>query len=150
MYRLGVGIVLINKHSQVFLGARYDQSEDAWQMPQGGINHGESPGTAAVRELVEETGITSTKYIAETQNWLSYDFPPDYKKMFFCGKYTGQKQKWFLLKFLGTDADITINTPPVEFKKWRWANFMDIVNHAISFKKDMYAEIVHIFTPYLS
>lgn len=149
MYRLGVGIVLLNKKNQVFLGARKDQTESAWQMPQGGIDGNEPPYAAAQRELLEETGIEKTTYIAETKNWLSYDFPHALKKSFFGGQYIGQKQKWFLLRFDGKDDDINIQTDTPEFKMWMWGDFNSLNTNAVLFKHLMYKKIMTEFSTYI-
>jgi putative (di)nucleoside polyphosphate hydrolase len=141
-YRQGVGIVLINDKKQVFVGQRCDTSSEAWQFPQGGIDDGEDPQTALWREMEEEIGTTKAKLITELGDWLSYDLPPEIARKIWGGKFRGQKQKWFLLKFTGMDSDIDINTQHPEFVSWRWVEFSEATELVIDFKRALYQEVV--------
>jgi putative (di)nucleoside polyphosphate hydrolase len=148
-YRLGIGIVLINQEGKILIGKRFDSHDDypAWQMPQGGIDGKEAPKEAMYREAMEEIGTNNFKIIAESANWLSYDFPEEFIKMAYNGMFVGQKQKWFLLKFLGTDSEININTENREFTDWKWIDISDLEGIIIDFKKPLYANIVKEFKP---
>ena len=145
-YRLGVGLMLFNPAGQVWVGQRLDQPAGAgWQMPQGGIDEGESPEQAALRELAEEIGTDKAEIIAESRNWLTYELPPDLVGVAWKGKYRGQKQKWYALKFLGTDADIDIEAEHPEFGSWQWADFDRLVELIVPFKRDLYKQITAEF-----
>ena len=122
-YRPCVGVLLFNERRLVFVGQRIDMVQEAWQMPQGGIDRGEDPRDTALRELEEETGVTPDKVelVAETREWLRYDLPPNLVNRVWRGRYRGQEQKWFAARFLGTDADIDIDTAHPEFSDWRWS-----------------------------
>jgi putative (di)nucleoside polyphosphate hydrolase len=146
-YRRGVGIALINAHGMVFVGQRCDSAEPAWQMPQGGIDKGEEPRTAAMREMREEIGTDKAEVIAETPDWVRYDLPPDLAAKMWKGKYRGQEQKWFLMRFLGTDTDIDIATAHPEFSTWKWLPFDSLPNVIVGFKRDIYAQVVAAFQP---
>ena len=121
-YRRNVGVVLVNDRGLVFAGQRIDSEADAWQMPQGGIDDGETPGAAALRELEEETGVTPelVRIEDETPGWLRYDLPPDLLGKVWKGRYRGQEQKWFLMRYLGHDEQIAIDTAHPEFSAWSW------------------------------
>ncbi len=152
-YRLGVGIMLVNKHRQAFVGLRLDHDKtgfDAWQMPQGGIDPDETPLIAASRELVEEVGIDSASVIAEHSEWLSYDLPAELIDQVWNGKYRGQKQKWFLMQFTGSDKLININTHNPEFKAWRWEDINNLVSNIVPFKRDLYRQIIAEFSPIIA
>lgn len=147
-YRRNVGIILINKDGQVFVGARIDNPDDAWQLPQGGVDKGEDYLEAAYRELEEETGVKRehTKLLAEAEEWLRYDLPDDLQKRIWGGKYRGQEQKWYVLRFTGKDSDININAhTPAEFRAWRWAPLKDLPDLAVPFKRDVYEQLVDMF-----
>lgn len=144
-YRQGVGVVLLNARDQVFVAQRNDTAEPAWQMPQGGIDKGEDPYAAAIRELEEETGVTSASLIAETEDWLRYDLPPDLQKKMWKGKYRGQEQKWYLMRFTGTENEITLDTEHPEFSAWQWADFHTLPDTIVGFKKELYRKIVEAF-----
>jgi putative (di)nucleoside polyphosphate hydrolase len=118
-YRPCVGVMLINPAGRVFVGQRRD-TPDAWQMPQGGIDRGETPRVAALREMEEEIGTAAAEIVAETQDWLRYDLPPDLLGRVWGGRYRGQKQKWVAARFTGTDADIDLATAHPEFDAWQW------------------------------
>src|SRR5688572_12521661 len=119
-YRPCAGVMALNKEGLVFVGKRISGAE-AWQMPQGGIDPGESPEQAARRELAEETGIVKAELVAETKGWLDYKLPPELIPTLWGGRYGGQRQKWFLLRFEGEDSDVNIRTLHPEFSEWRWA-----------------------------
>src|SRR5579859_1291563 len=122
-YRSGVGLVLFNPQGLVWVGRRLDQKIEAWQMPQGGIDEGETPEQAALRELEEEIGTANAEIVGQTADWLTYELPPELVGVAWKGRYRGQKQKWFALRFLGADSDIRIDTEHPEFAEWRWVGF---------------------------
>ena len=143
-YRSNVGIMLINNDGYVFVGQRLDNNQNAWQMPQGGIDGNEDPETAAYRELLEETGVERQKVqlIASTSKWLSYDLPEDLIPTLWNGKYRGQKQKWFITKFLGEDSEINLNTKNPEFIDWKWIEPKLLPEVIVDFKKDLYLNLL--------
>tara|TARA_Y100001970_G_scaffold227868_1_gene282064 strand:+ start:931 stop:1401 length:471 start_codon:yes stop_codon:yes gene_type:complete len=140
--RLGVGIILLNKENKVFVGRRLDNPLKFWQMPQGGINKGESFFQAARRELEEETAITKVKLIKELDDWLIYNLPDDLLGKIWQGKYRGQKQKWFLMKFEGEDQEINVNTKSPEFLEWKWVNPDELPKIVVNFKTDIYKTLL--------
>ena len=148
-YRRGVGVVLMNADGKVFVAQRIDTDEPAWQMPQGGIDKGEDPLQAALRELEEETGTSKADIIAETDDWLRYDLPPDLQTKVWKGKYRGQEQKWYLMRFTGSDTDINIETEHPEFSEWKWADFQTLPDSIVGFKKELYVQIVDAFTDHV-
>ena len=117
--RQGVGVIVLNRNNEVFVAKRRDNPIDKWQMPQGGININETPFNAMKRELKEETSITTIKVLKEIDNWLEYELPPNLLKKIWRGKYRGQKQKWFIVKFIGNDGEINLNTKHPEFIEWK-------------------------------
>jgi putative (di)nucleoside polyphosphate hydrolase len=139
--------VLFNKQGQVFVGRRIDTKQEAWQMPQGGIDPGEGPLTAALRELEEETGITKAKILAETPDWLIYDLPPELLGTAWHGKYRGQRQKWFAALYLGSDHEIDVQTAHPEFNAWAWMDIDGLAEQAVPFKRALYDAIVQQFRP---
>ena len=141
--RLGVGIILLNSENKVFVGKRIDNPENFWQMPQGGINNNESFFQAAKRELEEETGITKTKLIKELDQWLTYDLPKNLLGKIWQGKYRGQKQKWFIMKFEGRDQEINVNTNSPEFLDWKWINPVELPKIVVNFKVDIYKKLLN-------
>jgi len=150
-YRPCAGIMLINAQKSIFVGERLDgQDSGIWQMPQGGIDPGEEPMAAAMREMEEEIGTRNAEIIAETPDWLTYDLPPDLRGKVWCGRYRGQKQKWFLLRFLGTDAEINLQTEHPEFSAWKWTDADALVAEVIAFKRDIYRQIRSAFADYLT
>ena len=139
--RLGVGIALLNHEYKVFVGKRIDNPTNSWQMPQGGVNQNENFLEAAKRELEEETGIKKVELIKELDTWLAYDLPKNLLGKLWNGKYRGQKQKWFIMKFIGKNEEININTKDPEFLDWKWIDPMDLTNVAVDFKLNVYEKI---------
>ena len=139
--RIGVGIILLNKKNEVFVGKRIDNPKNFWQMPQGGVGKNESYFSAAKRELEEETGIKQVKLIREIKEWFIYDLPKNLLGKIWKGKYRGQKQKWFIMKFLGKNEDINIKTKNPEFLDWKWVEFSVLSNIVVDFKVDIYKRL---------
>lgn len=150
-YRPCAGVMLIDNHGRVFVGQRIDGASDAWQMPQGGIDPGEDALAAALRELGEETGIAPAlvEPIAEAPDELFYDLPPDLVGKIWGGRWRGQRQRWFLFRFTGSDADIDIATEHPEFRAWRWAEPCDLPSLIVPFKKALYEQVLAAFAPHL-
>lgn len=150
-YRPGVGAMLVNRDGHVFVGQRIDSSLDAWQMPQGGVDPGEEPAAAVLRELEEETGIPPSlvEIVDCCASPYDYDLPPELVGTVWKGRYRGQRQHWYILRFLGEDADVDIATEHPEFKQWRWVAPEQLVDLIVPFKRALYAAIVDEFTPRL-
>ncbi len=145
-YRLGVGAVLINAAGQVLVAQRIDTPGDAWQMPQGGIDSDEDPRETVLRELEEEIGTANAEIIGESDGWLTYDLPKEIRKTIWKGRYRGQKQKWFALRFLGDDTDIDLQAHKhPEFSAWKWAEFQTVPDLIVPFKRALYQDIVETF-----
>jgi len=144
-YRPCVGIMLINDHGLVFVAQRIDQVVEAWQMPQGGVEQDETPRQAALRELAEEIGTNRAEIIAETEDWIPYDLPAELADKVWRGRFRGQTQKWFAMRFLGTDGDINLATAEPEFDAWKWTPMATLVDVAVDFKRDNYAQVVAAF-----
>ena len=139
--RIGVGIVLLNHQNKVFVGKRIDNPQNFWQMPQGGVDENEDFLQAAKRELKEETGIKSVKLIKEIDDWLEYDLPKNLIYKIWNGKYRGQSQKWFIMKFIGKDKEINIKTKNPEFLEWKWVESFKLPNIVVNFKIDIYTRL---------
>ena len=133
--RQGVGIIVLNENNKVFVGRRKDNPVNKWQMPQGGIDKNEKPLNAMKRELAEETSITKIKVLKEIDNWLEYELPPNLLGKIWKGKYRGQKQKWFIVKFVGKEDEINLNTKNPEFIEWKWIDYNLLTDVIVSFKK---------------
>ena len=140
--RIGVGIILINNENKVFVGKRIDNPKKFWQMPQGGINNNESFFQAAKRELEEETGVTKIRLVKELDKWLIYNLPKNLLGKIWQGKYKGQKQKWFVMKFEGKDQEINVNTCSPEFLDWKWVNPSELPKIVVNFKVDIYKKLL--------
>ena len=139
--RIGVGIVLLNKENKVFVGKRIDNPNNFWQMPQGGVNENEDYLSAAFRELKEETSIKSVDLIKEIDGVTTYELPDDLLGIIWKGRYMGQKQKWFLMKFNGKDSEINLKTAHPEFLDWKWIEISQITETVVRFKLDVYKKI---------
>ncbi len=144
-YRPCVGIMLINKDGLVLVAQRIDQRAEAWQMPQGGVEDDETPRQAAMRELEEEIGTNRAEIIAESEAWIPYDLPRDLADKVWRGRFRGQTQKWFAMRFLGEDEDINLATAEPEFDAWKWTPLANLTDVAVRFKRENYRQVVDIF-----
>ena len=146
-YRRNVGVMLVNDRGEVFVGQRIDTDGPAWQMPQGGVDAGETPRAAALRELEEEIGVPPdlVEVEAETRGWVTYDLPRELVPKVWNGRFRGQKQKWFLLRFRGQDSDIDIATEHPEFSEWRWLPPKDLPAAIVPFKRAVYERVLDEF-----
>ena len=140
--RTGVGIVVLNSKNQVFVGKRRDNPTDKWQMPQGGVNEGEDLTSAMKRELNEETGIQNIKILNEIDGWFEYELPNYLLGKIWRGKFRGQKQKWFIVKFLGNDEEINLEKDKPEFIEWKWLDIENLPNVIVDFKKNVYEKLL--------
>ncbi len=146
-YRMCVGIMLLNKENKAFIGKRIDTRVSGWQMPQGGIDENEDIEIAVFRELKEETGTDNATIIARTKDYHYYDLPDELLPRMWNGKYRGQQQIWFALKFLGDDSEINLNQyQPAEFNEWRWEELSEIPNIIVDFKKQLYLDVIKELT----
>jgi putative (di)nucleoside polyphosphate hydrolase len=143
-YRPAVGIMLLNRDNRVFVAQRREMP-GAWQMPQGGIDPGEEPRQAAFRELAEEIGTANAEVIAESAQWLRYDLPPELVGRVWGGRYRGQAQKWFAMRFLGRDEEIDLETEHPEFDAWQWIRAADLPRLIVPFKRQLYLDILAEF-----
>jgi putative (di)nucleoside polyphosphate hydrolase len=150
-YRPGAGIMLLNREGKVFVAQRLDSTLEAWQMPQGGLDDGEDPQDGALRELEEETGIGRDKVeiLARCPHTLTYDLPDDLVGKLWKGRWRGQKQHWFLARFLGTDEDVNIATDHPEFRAWKWADSDELPVMIVPFKKKLYEDLLAAFRDWL-
>ncbi len=157
-YRPCVGIMVLNREGRIWVGQRADAPGDAegrgtwWQMPQGGIDENEDPSVAALRELREETAIKTVEIIGETPDWLFYDLPAHLIGKAWGGRYRGQRQKWFAVRFLGDDAEVDLGipgSPNAEFVTWRWSTAEELPEAIVPFKRDVYLEVLRLFRPLL-
>lgn len=147
-YRPCAGILLLNKRNQIFVGERLDRP-DAWQMPQGGIDKGEKPQTAAFRELEEEIGVRAdqVELLGQTEDWVLYDLPDHLKGKMWGGKFAGQKQLWFKLRLLAGDDAINIQTSHPEFGRWKWSDASTVIDEIVDFKRDVYRQVIGQLMP---
>jgi putative (di)nucleoside polyphosphate hydrolase len=150
-YRPAAGVMLLNEHNKVFVAQRIDTTLEAWQMPQGGLDEGEDAQAGALRELEEETGIPPrlVRLIARSEGELLYDLPEDLIGKLWKGRYRGQRQSWFLARFLGRDGDVNLDTPHPEFRAWKWADPRDLPEMIVPFKKTLYENVLRVFAAYL-
>jgi len=146
-YRPCVGLMVLNNAGRIFAGQRLDNPGNAWQMPQGGVEKGEEPRDAALRELEEETGIKpgSIKILAQSKDWIPYDLPHHLVQKLWNGRYRGQKQRWFLMRFTGEDDEINIQTKNPEFSHWCWMPAEDLLEKIVPFKRDTYFQVIREF-----
>jgi putative (di)nucleoside polyphosphate hydrolase len=151
LYRPAVGIMLLNPAGLAFVGRRIDMPAGlaAWQMPQGGIDPGETPRQAAFRELAEEVGTAKAEFLAETRGWLHYDLPSDIASRMWSGRWRGQRQKWFLMRFTGGDADINPATEHPEFDAWEWVEPGRLSDLIVPFKRQLYRDVLVEFREHL-
>lgn len=149
-YRPAVGIMLLDQTGRVFVGQRRDTTLEAWQMPQGGIDPGETPEAAAWRELGEEVGTNDADLLATATRWLDYDLPSDLQVKLWGGRFRGQRQLWFAMRFRGRDTDIAIDTAEPEFRAWRWADAVELPALAVPFKRALYEAVLAEFAFLLS
>jgi putative (di)nucleoside polyphosphate hydrolase len=150
-YRRGVGVMLLNDARQVWVGRRIDNTDEAWQMPQGGIDKGEAPWDTALRELEEETGIPPhlVERIADCPERLKYDLPEDMRHRLWGGKWKGQEQDWYLCRFLGRNSDVNIATAHPEFCEWKWIDAERLPEMIVPFKRDLYRRLLQEFASHL-
>ena len=139
--RVGVGIIVLNKENKVFVGKRKDNPVDKWQMPQGGVEENENLIEAMKRELQEETSIVNIQILKELDEWLEYELPKNLLGIIWKGKFRGQKQKWFITRFIGKDSEIDVKTKYPEFIKWKWIKIEELSGVVVDFKKNVYKKL---------
>lgn len=147
-YRAGVGVMLLDRRNRVFVGRRVDIRDESWQMPQGGIDRGETPSHAAMRELKEEVGTDRAEIIGESREWLRYDVPREITKRLWRGRYRGQMQKWFAMRFTGSDSDIDVRTAHPEFDAWKWIAPAELPRLIVPFKRQLYLDVLAEFAEF--
>ena len=148
--RLGVGIIVLNKENKVFVGKRRDNPTNKWQMPQGGVNRGENLVNAMKRELKEETSIRSIEILKELEEWTKYELPNYLLGKIWRGKYRGQKQKWFIVRFLGRDEEINLKTTHPEFIEWQWLDIENLPSVIVHFKKKVYEKLLPVIKSFIN
>ena len=148
--RLGVGIIVLNKENKVFVGKRRDNPTNKWQMPQGGVNRGENLVNAMKRELKEETSIRSIEILKELEGWIEYELPDYLLGKIWRGKYRGQKQKWFIVRFLGRDEEINLKTTHPEFIEWQWLDIENLPSVIVHFKKKVYEKLLPVIKSFIN
>ena len=148
--RLGVGIIVLNKENKVFVGKRRDNPTNKWQMPQGGVDRGENLVNAMKRELKEETSIRSIKILKELEGWTEYELPDYLLGKIWRGKYRGQKQKWFIVRFLGGDEEINLKTTHPEFIEWQWLDIENLPSVIVHFKKKVYEKLLPVIKSFIN
>lgn len=153
-YRTGVGIILINARNKVFVGCRADLDRNdknlfPWQLPQGGVDYGEDPYVAVLREMKEEIGTDQVTLVDETSDWIYYNLPEEIAAKLWGGRFIGQKQKWYVFRYDGYDADINIHTSHPEFCEWKWVHASELPNLIVSFKKNLYLYLMDYFKDHL-
>ncbi len=148
--RLGVGIIVLNKENKVFVGKRRDNPTNKWQMPQGGVDRGENLVNAMKRELKEETSIRSIEILRELEGWTEYELPDYLLGKIWRGKYRGQKQKWFIVKFLGKDEEINLKTTHPEFIEWQWLDIENLPSVIVHFKKKVYEKLLPVIKSFIN
>ena len=148
--RLGVGIIVLNKENKVFVGKRRDNPINKWQMPQGGVDRGENLVNAMKRELKEETSIRSIKILKELEGWTEYELPDYLLGKIWRGKYRGQKQKWFIVRFLGRDEEINLKTTHPEFIEWQWLDIENLPSVIVHFKKKVYEKLLPVIKSFIN
>ena len=148
--RIGVGIALLNRENKVFVGKRIDNPANSWQMPQGGVDKNEDLLQAAKRELEEETSIKTVKIIKELSEWQTYDLPKNLLGKLWEGKYRGQKQKWFIVRFLGRDEEINLETAHPEFIEWQWLDIENLPSTIVHFKKKVYEKLLPVIKSFIN
>ncbi len=148
--RLGVGIIVLNKENKVFVGKRRDNPINKWQMPQGGVDRGENLVNAMKRELKEETSIRSIEILKELEGWTEYELPDYLLGKIWMGKYRGQKQKWFIVRFLGKDEEINLKTTHPEFIEWQWLDIENLPSVIVHFKKKVYEKLLPVIKSFIN
>ena len=149
-FRPGVGMMIVNKNNKIFVAKRLHSKSNGWQMPQGGIDLGETPSVAALREMKEEIGSDNGEIIAESKHWYSYRIPEFLVPRLWGGQFCGQRQKWFLIRFLGNDSEINLETEHQEFEDWKWIDVQQLLDDVIPFKIVLYQRIIKDFSPFLN